>query len=79
MCLCSLGLTAESADSRAQSIDLTELAREGKLDPVIGRDEGMILSDVYAKPYTNSRDPSLEIRRTIQSEGLLSKGPDFPG
>jgi len=26
-----------------QSVDLTELAKEGKLDPTIGRDEGMKL------------------------------------
>jgi ATP-dependent Clp protease ATP-binding subunit ClpA len=28
------------ADKQNQSVDLTELARSGKLDPVIGRDEG---------------------------------------
>jgi hypothetical protein len=26
-----------------QSVDLTEMAKEGKLDPTIGRDEGMYM------------------------------------
>lgn len=27
--------------TQTKSVDLTELARQGKLDPTIGRDEGM--------------------------------------
>ena len=29
-----------------QSVDLTQLAKEGKLDPTIGRDEGMCVLDI---------------------------------
>jgi hypothetical protein len=35
-----------------QSVDLTELARQGKLDPTIGRDEGaqIVLLDYICTP-----------------------------
>jgi hypothetical protein len=35
-----LCLGCESSDCLSQSVDLTEMAKEGKLDPVIGREEG---------------------------------------
>lgn len=48
-----------------QSVDLTEMARNGKLDPTIGRDEGT-LSILLAYP-SHSYIRVAEIRRTIQS------------
>ena len=48
-----------------QSIDLTERARTGKLDPTIGRDEGM--SSFIFKQEWGCIKWCLEIRRTIQS------------
>lgn len=33
-------------DLSCQSVDLTEMARDGKLDPTIGRDEGMLYTHV---------------------------------
>ena len=52
-----------------QSVDLTELAREGKLDPTIGRDEGMYCGNDVVVMINSMRLPLLpEIRRTIQSK-----------
>ena len=47
-----------------QSVDLTEMARNGKLDPIIGRDEGRRVCQVL-DPHTHV--VLAEIRRTIQS------------
>ena len=44
----SLGII--NCDFLLQSVDLTEMAKEGKLDPTIGRDEGMY---VLAIPSSN--------------------------
>ena len=50
-----------------QSVDLTEMAKEGKLDPTIGRDEGMYILAIPSRSLL--RVPLLsEIRRTIQSK-----------
>jgi len=37
----SFGVHMVQLNLLPQSIDLTELARQGKLDPTIGRDEGV--------------------------------------
>jgi hypothetical protein len=56
-----------------QSVDLTEMAKEGKLDPTIGRDEGMYMP-VLAIPSSKFNEILLlsEIRRTIQSRFLIA-------
>jgi len=45
-----------SIDLSLQSVDLTELAKQGKLDPTIGRDEGALppIVKVLPKPTTVS-------------------------
>jgi len=52
----------------SQSVDLTELAKEGKLDPTIGRDEGMRLLIIR---HSSLEIFTAEIRRTIQSRLVL--------
>ena len=47
-----------------QSTDLTELARQGELDPTIGRDEGVYIEFSSKNNLTTC---FVEIRRTIQS------------
>jgi len=37
---------------RVQSVDLTEMARNGKLDPIIGRDEGTREVALRPRPTT---------------------------
>lgn len=56
-----------------QSVDLTEMARNGKLDPTIGRDEGACRF-FFAEPWHSYMRPT-EIRRTIQSELLYTTIP----
>ena len=52
-----------------QSVDLTEMAKEGKLDPTIGRDEGMYMLAIPSSNTYSMRFLLLsEIRRTIQSK-----------
>jgi hypothetical protein len=54
-----------------QSIDLTEMAREGKLDPTIGRDEGAcVLALRSLRLGLIACAPIVEIRRTIQSQWI---------
>lgn len=48
-----------------QSVDLTEMAKNGKLDPTIGRDEGVLFVTITIRLYVDFA--MSEIRRTIQS------------
>ena len=43
-------LDDSSIDRSLQSVDLTELAKQGKLDPTIGRDEGALPHIVKGLP-----------------------------
>ena len=46
--LCSVGFSGLMW-VRSKSVDLTELAKEGKLDPTIGRDDGACLFFISAR------------------------------
>jgi len=61
-----------------QSSDLTELAKSGKLDPVIGREEGKWFFRFLAFVDSGLIHGLVEIRRTIQSmqfPGHICSGP----